>query len=143
MKREYLPQTVSSRKLTIYLTNKNYKKILSPAEIETFDMFRDNNPLLKELWDISVKFRGVFENKSVVLLQEWIDLVMDSSFQSLKCFVKGIIRDWEAIKAAILIVDNNGVTEGNVNRLKNIKRQMYGRAGFELLRRKVVLSNTG
>lgn len=106
-------------------------------------MFRDNNPLLKELWDISVKFRGVFENKSVVLLQEWIDLVMDSSFQSLKCFVKGIIRDWEAIKAAILTVDNNGITEGNVNRLKNIKRQMYGRAGFELLCRKVVLSNTG
>ena len=143
MKREYLPQTVSSRKLAIYLTNKNYEKILSHAEIETFDTFRDNNPILKELWNISVKFRGVFENKSVLLLQEWIDLVMNSSFQSLKCFVKGIIKDWEAIKAAILTVDNNGITEGNVNRLKNIKRQMYGRAGFELLRRKVVLSNTG
>lgn len=49
----------------------------------------------------------------------------------------------EAVKAAIIYDDNNGLTEGNVNRLKNIKRQMYGRAGFELLRKKVVLSNTG
>lgn len=143
MKREYFPQTVSSRKLTIYLTNKNFGKILLPKEIETFDIFRNNNPLLNELWNISVKFRDVFENKSIAMFQEWIDLVANSSFKSLKGFVKGMIQDWEAIKASILYADNNGITEGNVNRLKNIKRQMYGRASFELLRRKVVLSNTG
>ena len=143
MKRECLPQTISSRKLAIYLTNKDYGKILLPGEIETFDMFRNNNPLLNELWNISVKFRDVFDNKSISMFQEWIDQVMNSSFKSLKCFVKGLIKDWEAIKASILYTDNNGITEGNVNRLKNIKRQMYGRAGFELLRRKVVLSNTG
>lgn len=68
---------------------------------------------------------------------------MNSPFKSLKRFAKGLITDIEAIKAAIIRDDNNGITEGNVNRLKNIKRQMYGRAGFELLRRKVVLSNTG
>jgi hypothetical protein len=38
---------------------------------------------------------------------------------------------------------SNGVVEGHVNRLKKKKREMYGRAGFELLRRKVVLSNSG
>ncbi len=143
MKRKCLPQTISSRKLAIYLTNKDYGKILLPGEIETFNMFRNNNPLLNELWNISVKCRDVFENKSISMFQEWIDQVMNSSFKSLKCFVKGLIKDWEAIKASILYTDNNGITEGNVNRLKNIKRQMYGRAGFELLRRKVVLSNTG
>ncbi|NLC85373.1 MAG: transposase, partial [Bacteroidales bacterium] len=37
----------------------------------------------------------------------------------------------------------NGVVEGHVNRLKNKKREMYGRAGFELLRRKVILSKSG
>jgi transposase len=38
---------------------------------------------------------------------------------------------------------SSGKVKGNVNRLKNIKQQMYGKDGFELLRRKIVLSNTG
>ena len=85
----------------------------------------------------------MFEENSIIMFREWVEQVMHSSFNSLKCFVKGLIRDFEAVKAAIINKGNNGQTEGNVNRLKNIKRQMYGRAGFELLRRKVVLSNTG
>ena len=54
-----------------------------------------------------------------------------------------LIHDLEAIKNAIKYPWSNGVVEGHVNRLKNKKREMYGRAGFELLRRKVVLSNSG
>jgi transposase len=57
--------------------------------------------------------------------------------------INGMKRDITAIYNAILTNCSSGKVEGNVNRLKNIKRQMYGRAGFELLRRKVVLSNTG
>ena len=85
----------------------------------------------------------MFERKSVALFGEWINQVMRSSFNSLKGFVNGLTKDLQAVKAAVACNDNNGLTEGNVNRLKNIKRQMYGRAGFELLRRKVILSNTG
>lgn len=143
IRREHFPLTLSSRKITIYLTNKRYNKILSSKEIELFNMLRDNNPLLKELWNISLNFRKFFNNKSIVIFQKWITQVMNSPFKSLKRFAKGLITDIETIKAAIIRDDNNGITEGNVNRLKNIKRQMYGRAGFELLRRKVVLSNTG
>ncbi|MDD3945883.1 MAG: hypothetical protein PHS38_14400 [Bacteroidales bacterium] len=63
--------------------------------------------------------------------------------QKLKCFVKGMIEDREVIEVSILYTDNNGITEENVTRLKNIKRKMYGRAGFDLPLRKVVLSNSG
>lgn len=49
----------------------------------------------------------------------------------------------EAALNAIRYSWTNGLVEGNVNRLKNKKREMYGRAGFELLRRKAVLSLTG
>jgi transposase len=143
IKREHFPLTVSSRKLSIYLTNKNYEKILTSDEIEIFDMYRANNARLQALWDISLKFRGVFEYKSAALLEDWVELVVASPFIILKSFAKGLLKDWEAVKACVIYTDSNGVTEGNVNRLKNIKRQMYGRAGFELLRRKIVLSNTG
>lgn len=143
MKKQYLPQTISPGKLTIYLTNRNYKKILSADEIGLFRKLKNKTPLIRELWVLSQGFRTLFEQKSTGLFREWIDQVMNSSFKSLKGFVKGLIKDLDAVKAAIIYDDNNGLTEGNVNRLKNIKRQMYGRAGFELLRRKVVLSNTG
>lgn len=143
IKRQNLHQTVSPRKLAIYLTNKNYNKILTPDEVEWFGKLREKNPLVSELWTLSERFRKMFEENSIILFREWVDQVMHSSFNRLKCFVKGLIRDFEAVKAAIINKGNNGQTEGNVNRLKNIKRQMYGRAGFELLRRKVVLSNTG
>jgi transposase len=53
------------------------------------------------------------------------------------------MKDYNAVIAAVIYNQSNGLTEGCVNRLKNIKRQMYGRAGFELLRRKVILSNFG
>jgi transposase len=142
-KRQYLPQAISVRKLSIYLTNKNYKKILSPDEIDVFQKVKIKNPLIRELWDLSEGFRNMFERKSIALFGEWINQVMRSSFNSLKGFVRGLIKDLEAVKAAVAYKDSNGLTEGNVNRLKNIKRQMYGRAGFELLRRKVILSNTG
>jgi transposase len=143
MRRQHLHQTVSPRKLAIYLTNKNYNKILTPDEVDWCEKIREKNSLVGELWTLSKRFREMFEEKSIIRFREWVDQVMHSSFNSLKCFVKGLIRDFQAVKAAIINKDNNGQTEGNVNRLKNIKRQMYGRAGFELLRRKVVLSNTG
>ena len=47
-------------------------------------------------------------------------------------------KDESAIRAAISTKWSNGVVEGHVNRLKMLKRQMYGRAGFELLRRRVM-----
>jgi transposase len=57
--------------------------------------------------------------------------------------INGMKRDIPVIYNAILTNWSSGKVGGNVNRLKNIKRQMYGRAGFGLLKRKVVLSNTG
>jgi transposase len=53
-------------------------------------------------------------------------------------FAKGLRSDYAAVKAALSTKWSNGPTEGHINRLKMIKRQMYGRAGFSLLRARVV-----
>lgn len=55
----------------------------------------------------------------------------------------GIYKDYKAVLNAVLYPSSSGSVEGNINRLKNIKRQMYGRAGLELLKRKVILSVSG
>jgi len=49
-------------------------------------------------------------------------------------FIRGLRKDWDAVSAAFTIEWSNGMVEGQVNRLKLLKRQMYGRANFDLLR---------
>ncbi len=57
-----------------------------------------------------------------------------SGIGELKSFVAGIERDYDAVKAALRLPWSQGVTEGKVNKLKTYKRMMYGKAGFHLLR---------
>ena len=61
----------------------------------------------------------------------------------LKSFARGLMADLVAVENGIKMSWSNGAVEGHVNRIKSIKRQMYGRASFELLRRKVILSRAG
>jgi len=53
-------------------------------------------------------------------------------------FARGIVRDHDAVAAALRYTCSNGITEGHVNRLKMIKRTAYGRASFGLLRQRVL-----
>jgi len=50
------------------------------------------------------------------------------------------LADYDAVRAAMTVDWSNGQTEGQINRLKTIKRQMYGRAGLELLERRFLLA---
>ena len=58
--------------------------------------------------------------------------------RELSGFAEGLKQDEAAVKAALSLGWSNGQTEGHINRLKLLKRQMYGRAGFTLLRRRVL-----
>ena len=60
------------------------------------------------------------------------------SVTELASFVNGIRRDYPAVRAAFSSEWSNGITEGHVNRLKFLKRQMFGRAHLDLLRVKVL-----
>ena len=53
-------------------------------------------------------------------------------------FATGLLRDWAAVQAALSSPWSNGQAEGQVNRLKMLKRQMFGRAKFDLLRKRVL-----
>ncbi|MFT4667648.1 MAG: transposase [Patescibacteria group bacterium] len=77
----------------------------------------------------------------VSLLDPWIEQAKTSGLITLKNFAVGLENDYEAVKSAFSLEWNNGQVEGHVNRLKTIKRQMYGRANFHLLRKRV-LANT-
>ncbi len=67
-------------------------------------------------------------------IKRWIDFIIRSKrkLSGLKTFARGMLRDIEAVENGIKMSWSNGVVEGHVNRIKSIKRQMYGRASFEL-----------
>lgn len=71
-------------------------------------------------------------------LPDWLDAVERADVAELVAFAAGIRRDRAAIDAMLSVTWSNGQVEGNVNRLKLIKRSMYGRAGFDLLRQRVL-----
>jgi transposase len=71
-------------------------------------------------------------------LPEWLERCEQSGMSELVGFAQGIRRDFAAVQAAVCSRWNQGPVEGQVNRLKMLKRQMYGRAGFALLRRRVL-----
>ncbi|TWU51562.1 ISL3 family transposase [Rubripirellula reticaptiva] len=92
-------------------------------------------PEIAEAWRIATGFIHLFKRKAGHDLPAWIDAAShDTTPRELRSFAKGILRDSSAIAAAIALPWSNGQTEGQVNRLKTLKRQMYGRGAFDLLR---------
>jgi transposase len=71
-------------------------------------------------------------------LADWLRRATASGIREFQQFVAGIQRDHAAVVAALSVKWNNGPVEGHVNRLKLLKRQGYGRAGFDLLRQRVL-----
>jgi transposase len=73
-------------------------------------------------------------------LPQWITDVRGDNLPELHRFATGLERDNAAVTAGLTLPWNSGMVEGHVNRIKMLKRQMYGRAGFALLRTRVLLA---
>jgi transposase len=71
-------------------------------------------------------------------LSPWLKTAARSGVAELRRFALGLWRDYRAIEAAMTLPWSNGQVEGQINRLKLIKRSMYGRANFDLLRLRVL-----
>ena len=71
-------------------------------------------------------------------LDGWLARASQSSSVELRGFAAGIKRDYAAVKMALSVAWSQGQVEGQITRLKLLKRQMYGRARFELLRSRVL-----
>jgi len=77
--------------------------------------------------------------QGLLALEEWLTRVEADDQPQLHSFANGIRRDQQAVTAGLALPYSSGAMEGNVNKIKMIKRQMYGRAGFALLRKRVLL----
>jgi transposase len=94
--------------------------------------------LLDRLYDHVHGFTQMVKQRQVAFFDEWLDTSDNLGIYQLQTFAAGLRQDYAAVRAAIETAWSNGQTEGQVNRLKFIKRQMYGRAKFDLLRLRVL-----
>ncbi|MBV8359435.1 MAG: transposase [Deltaproteobacteria bacterium] len=95
-------------------------------------------PAIIELRQLSLGFRAALVAADSHQLREWIDEARHSEFGPVVRFANSLHKDISAVAAAVDTSWSSGQVEGQINRLKTIKRQIYGRAGFELLRTRVL-----
>lgn len=87
---------------------------------------------------LAKRFVGMVKEKEPDKLEQWLEDAAASGVRSLISFASGIRQDYSAVHNALSSIWSNGQVEGQVNRLKFIKRMMYGRAHFDLLRKRVL-----
>ena len=112
---------------------------LNVTDKEFLDFLYSSSSMISEASELASQFKKLFHTKEPGSLQKWIERAIKSD-SSLKTFAKGILLDYEAVNQAVISSISNGQVEGQVNKLKTIKRKMYGRAGFDLLKT-MVLAN--
>lgn len=100
------------------------------------------SPRVKKAMELSWQFCEIIRQRKADEFDKWLTQAEDCEITQLVSFAAGVRKDYEAIKNACTLEWSNGQVEGQVNRLKNIKRQMYGRAGFELLRKRVLMNSS-
>jgi transposase len=114
------------------------KKNLDEVEQEDLATFCQASPTLKRAYDLVQDFLQMVRKREGYRLDAWLERVATSDLPELEQFAAGVEKDKEAVKAGLTWPVNNGQTEGQVTKLKLIKRTMYGKAGFPLLRQRVL-----
>ncbi|WP_225851283.1 transposase [Streptomyces sp. HPF1205] len=71
-------------------------------------------------------------------LADWLGRAESTGFPSLTSLARGLRQDFDAVTAGLTMEWNSGRVEGNVNRVKRVKRHGYGRVGFDLLRLQIL-----
>jgi len=125
-------QPPSPRRLSFSFLRRREKR--KPEEQSQLDSLTSVDPELREGIVIAASFTAMVRKESARPLTDWLEEADRSSCDEIRRYAEGLRKDDSAVTAALTEHWSNGAVEGHVNRLKTIKRQMYGRASFQLLR---------
>lgn len=123
---------VSRSQIIRYILNWEYKEEV----VEDISKALEEYPVLKKYKYFYQRFKEYLTNLNVLCLLNLLN--SNHEEECINKYILSLKKDWEAVINAASIGLSNGVTEGNVNKIKQIKRDMYGRASYELLRKKVI-----
>ena len=131
-------------KMHIYVCNPDYGVDRKSGEC-TKDNILYNQAIAKsqtltELREAMVSFRVVLKGKDTDSLDEWIKKYSASKYNRIANFATHLLDDISAVRNAVSFDYSNGIAEGFNNKIKAIKREMYGRAKKDLLEKKLIAS---
>ena len=98
------------------------------------------HPELAEAIQLAQNFAFLVRQHQPSQLGSWLEQAQNSQLSPFHRFAKRLQEDYDAVKAGVTLPWSNGQTEGQINRFKMLKRQMYGRAGMKLLERRFLLT---
>lgn len=111
---------------------------LDETEQSTLQAIREASPTAETLYQLVQEFFSLLRQRKGERLDAWLEKVKNSQIGELSRMVNSIERDKAAVVAGLTLSQNNGLVEGKVHKLKLIKRMMFGRAEFPLLRQRVL-----
>ena len=111
---------------------------ISDFSIELYNKIIEKYTWIPTILNLIEEFKELVQNKSLNKFHTWMKKASELDIKELNSFLSGIKRDEKAVENAITYRFTNGLAEGSVNKLKTLKRTMYGKASFETLKRKLL-----
>jgi len=134
--RKQRAKAVSPRALRWLLARKHDD--LDQEEQARLEQLLHLSPEVQTVYAFLQAFLKLVRERKHQELRSWMEQAIRSGIPELGSFVAGIERDYDAVSAALRLPWSQGITEGKVNKLKTLKRVLYGRAGFALLRQRLL-----
>ena len=111
---------------------------LTDKEKPVVELLRRLSPEVARAQELALDFIGLVKERRADDLRGWLVEAQRSGIPELAAFANGLTSDLQAVRAALKYAWSQGQVEGQVHRLKLIKRMMYGRAKLDLLRARVL-----
>ena len=114
---------------------------LSESQVSKVEALKNGSVPFSIMRSLAMRFRGILRSNNPCLVEDWIDDAIETELLEMVRFARVLHRDLDAVKNAVELPWSNGQAEGQINRLKTLKRAMYGRAGHELMRVRMLPRN--
>ena len=129
---------LTARRLAYLIVQRPENRDLEEAE--RLDRLVKQHSALAAMVDLADGFLQMVRHRQPEPFDDWLLKALTGPFKAFQSFGNGLIEDYAAVKAGLTLEVSNGPVEGLNNRLKMLKRQMYGRAGLDLLTKRFILA---
>ena len=140
-----LPKVIDPQMPPFTARRAAYLAVLKPENRELDDSallekLRHQHPDIEQLFELADEFLQLLSERKASAFDAWVLKALTCKLKPLQKFVEGLLDDYDAVKASMTSEFSNGPVEGLNNKLKMLKRQMYGRASLELLEKRFVMA---
>jgi transposase len=130
--------SLTPRRATWLVLRREAKR--TEAEVQQLARLRAQAADVAEAIDLVQDFATLVRQRQPTQLDPWLTRATSSTIEALRRFATGLYEDYEAVKAGVTLPWSTSPVEGHINRLKMLKRQMFGRARLDLLSRRFLLA---